>query len=76
MPIASGLVLVVLIEGTTRLPRRWILRIVDTGLGVAALIMVVPGDIDDGADAQGAAESDRVTMAGVAVIPCSIEQEA
>ena len=66
---------VVLIEGIAWLPSGGILRIVGTGIGAAALIVVVAGDIDDGADAQGAAESDGEAMAGIAVIPCRIEQE-
>jgi len=65
-----------LIEGIARFPIGGVLRVVGAGIGVAALIVVVAGYIDDGADAQGASESDGEAMAGIAVVPCRIEQEA
>src|SRR5262249_14882443 len=50
--------------------------IVAAGVFLAALVTVVTTDIDDGADAGGAAEPERVAPARVLIVAIQIEKEA
>src|SRR5262249_25004634 len=67
---------IILKQRVPRFPIWSVLSVIGAGILIAALIVIVAGNIDHGPDPQRAAEPDGIAVTGVTIIPGRIQQEA